>query len=175
MTWMRDFLFGDSAVNTVESEVELMIQNDWEISALRKETKVPVLVKPCGEGIRACYRIDKKEIWISPDICDLGSLREALLHEFVHAHDHLVKKIPIGTISGLATSEIHAMKRCECCDAWFKRSCTRSKAIEAVALSVGSEEKAIDAVDRVFDDVYDEGAAKYEPPFDEFVMGPYDF
>lgn len=177
MTWLRAFLFGDGdlAENEIEADVKWLIEKDSEISALQKDTKVPVIVKDCGAGIRACYRIDSREIWISPMIDDIASLREALLHEFVHAHDHLVKKIPIGTIKGLATSEIHAMKRCECHDSWFRRSCTRAKAIEAVSLSTGNEERAVDAVNLVFDEVYDEDTPVYESPFDEFLMSPYDF
>ena len=161
-----DFFFGKTFLTKeeIQEKINTLLENDYEISYLHKKAKVPVKIKECGDGIRALYNIKKKEIWISPYGFDENSLREALLHESIHAYDHLYRKINIQTINGLAQTEVHAMKQCECRKAWFTKSCTRNKAIEAVQLSVGSEVKAREAVDNVMDSAYYEEL--WPHPFD---------
>ena len=63
------------------------------------------------------------------------------------------------------------MKQCECRKAWFTKSCTRNKAIEAVQLSVGSEVKAREAVDNVMDSAYYEEL--WPHPFDQHEFACY--
>ncbi|OHS92681.1 hypothetical protein TRFO_41008 [Tritrichomonas foetus] len=161
-----NYLFGPSDFNETElkNEIDRLLKDDYEISSLHKKMKVPIKIKECGEGIRSLYHIQKKEIWIHPEGYDAYSLREALLHEIIHAYDHQVNKIPLSTIDGLARSEIHAMKLCECRDAWFVKRCTRNKAIEAVTLSIKDRKKAENIVESIFDDVY----------YDDFLSNPFD-
>ena len=148
----------------IQRELNYLSTNDKEISFILKKTKVPVLIKDCGEGIRALYNIKKKQIWISDEATMPGSLKEVLLHECIHSYDHIVNKIDISTVEGLAKTEIHAMKMCECRGSLFKRFCTKTRATEAVALSTGNYNTAKEAVQNAFDSAY----------YDDFLnFGPY--
>lgn len=148
----------------IQIEIDRIIKEDPKISYLNKKMKVPIIIKECGEGIRSLYHIKNKEIWVDPFRNDINSLEEPLLHEFIHAYDHLVNKIPLSTVNGLARSEIHAMKLCECKNAWFVKRCTKQKAIEAVSLSINNEERAERVVNEVFNETYN----------DEFLAHPFD-
>lgn len=148
----------------IEIEVDRLLKEDPEISYLNKKMIIPVLFKDCGNGIRSLYHIQNKEIWIDPVRNDPKFVREPLLHEFIHAYDHQCNNIKLSTVKGLAKSEIHAMKLCECKNAWFVRRCTKLKAIEAVSLSINDEERAKNVVNEVFDETYN----------DEFLSHPFD-
>ena len=163
---MDDFYFDSIPLTKeqVRKEIERLKANDKEISAILKKTNVPIIIKECGSGIRALYNIKKKEIWVSDKDVEPGSLKEILLHECIHSYDHTVNKINISTLEGLARTEVHAMKMCECKNAWFKKYCTKTKATKAVSLSLGDYEKAEKAVLDVFDSAYNEN----------FLSGPYD-
>jgi hypothetical protein len=114
---MLDWLFGHY-LNEIEiqTEIERLTETDPIISQLFRATKIKPQVRECPEGIRSCYRIKEKEIWVSPSGYDSKSLREALLHEYIHADDHIVQEIDLSSAKELAISEIHAMKECECVD-----------------------------------------------------------
>ena len=148
----------------IKKEIDYYTKNDKDIAYIISKTKVPIIIKDCGEGIRALYNIKKKQIWISEHATYRGSLKEVLLHECIHSYDHLINKIDITTINGLAKTEIHAMKMCECKGSFFKKWCTKTKATQAVTLSIGDSEKASEAIKQNFDSAY------YD---DVFKMGPY--
>ena len=156
-----DWIFGSSSSRSISCEINRLLREDSEISALNKRMCVPVYVLDCGENIRALYNISNREIWIDPKCSDPYSLREALLHEMIHAYDHQVNGLKLSTLKGLATSEVHAMRQCECKNALFKKICTKEKAIQAVSLSINNEKKAQKIVDDIFEDVY----------YDEFYPG----
>jgi hypothetical protein len=171
-----EFLFGHSLTETeVIDEVNQLIQADTEISELFQATRIQPQVRELPETMRSCYRVDKRQIWISPTIRDRASLREAVLHEFIHANDHLVNGIDLSTVKGLAISEVHAMQTCECRDSWFPRSCTHDSAVEAVGLSIGDLERSKRIVAEVFDEAY-----RWEVPDNNFWLmhpewiGPYE-
>ena len=147
----------------IQKEIKYLTANDKEISFMLKKTKVPILIKDCGEGIRALYNIKKRQIWVSEHDTMPGSLQEVLLHECIHSYDHIVNKIDISTISGLAKSEIHAMKMCECRGSWFRRFCTKTRAIQAVFLSTGDYAKAEEAVKKEFETAYYDNVLDFGP------------
>lgn len=140
----------------IQNEVNYITKNDPEISSILSKTKTPILIKNCGPGIRALYHIKKKQIWINDSGIYPGQLKEMLRHECIHCYDHLINKIKIDTKEGLARTEIHAMKLCECAQSWFRKTCTYYKAIQAVSLSLGDGLEAREVVDSVFDDAYNE-------------------
>ena len=148
----------------IEIEIDRLLKEDPEISFLNKKMVIPIIIKDCGEGIRSLYHIQNKEIWIDPIRNDYRYVREPLLHEFIHAYDHQCNHIKLSTVKGLAKSEIHAMKLCECKNKWFVRRCTKLKAIEAVSLSINNEERAKNVVNEVFEETYN----------DEFLSHPFD-
>jgi hypothetical protein len=160
--------FFSSPLSPEELLVQDMIHNDSELSDLFAKTQVPVSVRECPPGVRACYQIKLKEIWISPLCFECASLHEVLLHEYIHAYDHLVKGIEISTVRVVSTTEIHALMRCECKSAFFPRSCTYANAVRAVTLSTGNEKLARTEVSAVFDEVYDRYSSPKENPYPVF-------
>jgi hypothetical protein len=159
----------------VEAEVARLTRSDPEISVLYAETRVRAHVRECPPGVRACYHTAAREIWVSPTDFERASLREALLHEYIHAHDHLVGNIDVGSVGGLSVSEVHAAMRCECRGALFHRACAFAKAVDALACAIGSHAAAREAVGAVFADAY----ARFSPaPADDppllWLRGPYD-
>ncbi|EAY05762.1 hypothetical protein TVAG_138310 [Trichomonas vaginalis G3] len=138
----------------IQQEIDYLVKNDKEINHILTQTKTPILIKDFDPNIRALYHIKKKQIWVNNTGIYPGQLKEMLLHECIHCYDHLINKINIGTKEGLARSEVHAMRECECAGSWFRRWCTYYKAIQAVTLSTGNHEAARSAVDSVFSDAY---------------------
>lgn len=143
----------------LESDIENLLNNDSEISALFKKLVVPIKIKSCGEGIRALYYIPDQEIWIDPTITDENALKESLLHEYIHAYDDQVNQLSITTLKGLAKAEIHAMKLCECKNSMYPRLETKLMAIQAVTLSINNAKLAEEVVGSVFDETYDDDFA----------------
>ena len=169
-----DYFFGTKYLSEeeIKGKVDELVRNDRDISYLYQMVTVPIKIEECGEGIRAMYNIRKREILISPFGFDEKSLREALLHEMVHAYDHQFQNIDLNTIEGLAKSEIHAMKECECSSCWFPRKCTMEKAIEAVDLSIGNRNKAKEAVESVFETGFNDNIFYHRDDADEFESWP---
>lgn len=137
----------------LKSAVDRMLVGDSQIAQLHTKTKVPIKFRDCDNGIRALYNIKKREIWVDPSVKNESELREALLHEFIHAADHK-GGLDISTLDGLARSEVHAAKYCECKSAFFKRRCVKNVAKIAVTNSIGDYERASQAVDSVFEDAF---------------------
>jgi hypothetical protein len=174
MDWLLDLLFGPPPLSEDElnAEIKTLISSDPEISELYAATKVDPRVCECGDGIRALYHINHREIWINPSGLTRDALREALLHEYIHASDHIVKGIDISTILGLATTEVHAMAQCECRNAWFPRSCVFQNAVQAVTLATHDKEKAEKAVESVFEDAYETPDPDPTPSWYYYTVGP---
>ena len=149
----------------VENEVERLCLEDPIISNLHKKLNTSIKVEDCqDENIRAYYNIKQNKIIISPYGFNYNTLHEALLHEYIHAYDQNVNDIAINTLEGLASTEIHAAKYCECANTFFfKRQKTFSKAVEAVTCSIHDPDRAYNAVNSVFSKVYEE-----KIPFLEF-------
>ena len=148
----------------IKKDLNELLNKDEEIKEISLKTKVPILIKKCENGIRALYHIKNKEIWICPEKINIGCLKEVLKHELIHSYDHLIKKIDLSTKKGLAKSEIHAMKHCECKNSWFKKRCTFNKAIEAVSLSINNLDEAKEIVTSIFSESYNENL--FLSPFD---------
>lgn len=83
---------------------------------------------------RAYASIDKGfQITLCANRLRPGDVHEALLHEAVHAHDHLNRTADLTTLDGLAYSEIRAAREAECSDRWpiLREGCIRDKASRA--------------------------------------------
>jgi len=151
---MWDEIYDPMTAEEIKDEIDFLISKDKDIQYFYGKLKVPIKIQDYGNGIRALYHVKNKEIWISPTKIAPGSLKEAFLHECIHSYDHNVNGIDLSSKKGLAKSEIHAMKLCECRNAWFKKRCTFKKAVQAVSLSIGSESEAKDLVSSQFEESY---------------------
>lgn len=179
---MCDLLFTPNDRHRLTSEeiretIDNLLENDTEIMEIRQHiSRIPIRLQNINDKVRALYHIGNQEIWINQEqFSDRDELREALLHECIHAYDHKVKKIDISKPEGLATTEIHAAAQCECRNAWFRKCCTRDKAVEAVGLSMKNEKSAKKVVDSIFDKIYDEFS--HDLPNDDYdfdFFQPYD-
>jgi hypothetical protein len=169
------WLYGPS-LSEEEIAIRDLIRSDEELSRLFAQTKVPAYVHECPPGSRACYHIPSKEIWISPSNWERATLRDVLLHEYIHAYDHVVAGIDIATLRGLSITEIHAAMRSECRTAFCHKSCTRSVAIQAVATASGNEKAAQQIVPEVFEETYRRYSSPRDDPYPPFFAfnSPYD-
>ena len=140
----------------VENEIKRLTLEDSIISKIHNELKITIQVQDCqDDNIRAYYNIKQNKIIISPYGYNYKTLHEALLHEYIHAYDHKIQNLKIDTLEGLASTEIHAAKYCECRnELFFKKQKTFSKAIEAVNCSIHNHEKAYNAVNSIFSKEY---------------------
>jgi hypothetical protein len=161
-----------------ELDIRAIIDSDSDLSFLYSQTGVCAYIHECPPGSSACFHIRLHEIWISPECYRQGnrSLREVLLHEYIHAHDFLIGGIDLSTIRGLAISEIHAAMHCECRDAVFHKSCTRDVAVKAVALGSEGNGSAEKVVEEVFEKSYARFSEKRKEKFPVFFAfnSPYD-
>lgn len=169
-----DYFFGTEYLSAreVRRRTERLVEDDREIARLYRQVDAPVEVAECGEGIRAMYDVARRVIRVAPHGHTAEGLREALLHEMVHAYDHQVRGVDIGRIDGLAASEVHAMRECECRGCWGKRRCVRERAAEAVELAIGDRKRAEDAVGRVFEEAFGEELWDVGDGTDPFELWP---
>lgn len=184
---VHNFLFGKQlSEEEVKNEVKYLIQSDPELANISSKISIPITVKECDKGIRAYFDIQKNRIVLSPFGYTSGSLQEALLHELIHAYDQNILKIKINTLEGLAKSEVHAMKYCECRNNLFRRRDTFRNAVEAVNHSIHNEEQAYNAVNSVFNQAYSDNypfldqnscSSKFIDSYSfdfDFDLNPYD-
>jgi hypothetical protein len=133
--------------------------------------KVPVACRSCptGEADRArAYITDQPEIILCYNrMSSKQTVREALIHESVHAYDYNNKVCDFGTCAGLAYSEIRAAREGDCAGYytfdWLRKSCIKQKALSSTAC-LYPEKEARQCVREVFDTAVTDTRPNTDPP-----------
>lgn len=138
-----DFLEAELSSNACESLVENLKKCDKRISQLLSNTngQPTISCRKCDttgvEGSARAFLVNSRplEIVLCTNKLKESSVKEALIHELIHAYDFSQSRCDFSTCEGLAYSEVRAAREAECGRSfpfdWIKNTCVEHHAINS--------------------------------------------